>query len=225
MFIPIREDDPIWLQYYLSVGVGSTTKQERCAQNAFYSNQSLRPLCLPGTISRKMLPQPTNRKGPHFFCFRPGKMGRIWRSFCWKRATVFMASFDDPLVSIPHVSIISSTRREWWGMMGGCSKWLMWLMWLRCDWDVIEMSLRCHWCDWCDMWLKITLFLKLYAMWMLETFCELIIKPTPSQTLSCRNGWSTSLIRSWYHTTSPQKLTQPFPFQMVQYEKNTFFYT
>ena len=106
------------------------------------SNQSLRPLCLPGTISWKMLPQPTNRKGPIFFCFRPGKMGRIWRSFCWKRATVFMASFDDPLVSIPHVSIISSTRREWWGMVGdvrsGQCGW--------CDWDVIEMSLM--WLMW-----------------------------------------------------------------------------
>ena len=82
----------------------------------------------------------------HFFCFRPGKMGRIWRSFCWKRATVFMASFDDPLVSIPHVSIISSTRRGWWGMMGGRSKWLMWLMWLRCDWDVIDViDVTCDW--------------------------------------------------------------------------------
>lgn len=69
------------------------------------------------------------------------------------------------------------------------------------------MWLRCDWCDWCGMWLKITLFSKLYAMWMLETFCELIIKPTSSQTLSCRNGWSTSTIRSWYHTTSPLKMS------------------
>ena len=143
----------------------------------------------PINLSEDVTPTNEPQRTP-FFCFRPGKMVRIWRSFCWKRATVFMASFDDPLVSIPHVSIISSTRREWWVMMGDWLKWSMWLMWLRCGW-----------CDWCGMWLKITLFSKLYAMWMWESFVSWSSNPPHPKRF--RVGTDEVLLQLGRDTTRP----------------------
>ena len=130
------ENDPNW-RAYLSVELVQPHKQERCAW-AHSKKQPISQAAVPpgNNLSGRCYPNQRTAKDPIFFCFRPDKMGRIWRSFCWKRATVFMASFDDPLVSIPHVSIISSTRREWWGGWLKWSMWLVWLMWLM--WHVTE---------------------------------------------------------------------------------------
>ena len=115
--------------------------------------------CAPREQSPGRCTPPTNPKD-QFFCFSPGKMGRIWRRFLLEKGYcvhgIIRRSSSFNTARIDHIFDKAGMMGGWWG-----DDWSDQCGW--CDWDVIDVIDAA--CDWRSHY-----FRSCMRLWMLETF-------------------------------------------------------